>query len=176
MQSATRALNVPWLLPRSLSAQNGWRIEEEGLAALAALSTLRMLNLKGCRSISDLGVAALQPLTGLQHLSLQVRDNVNPKPFARAGGSAVSVQKAATCLSVCLAGWPSRKRPPVCLSVWLAAPSVRPSIRTGAWLPPWVQPGDVYSLASIQPAMSVYPSAQAPGSHPLRVCSVAGRP
>ena len=57
----------------SVSLQNGWRVSDEGLEALGRCQApLRHLNLKGCRLVSNSGLAALVKLSHVTHLSLQV--------------------------------------------------------------------------------------------------------
>ena len=57
----------------ALSLQNGWQVTDEGMEHLGlCLTALRSLNLKGCRLITDAGLAALVHLRRLTHLSLQV--------------------------------------------------------------------------------------------------------
>ena len=58
----------------SLSLQNGGSLSDCGLAAVAQqLSSLRCLNLKGCRAVTDAGLAFLSGLTCLSRLRLQVQ-------------------------------------------------------------------------------------------------------
>ena len=62
----------------SMSLQNAWRIQDQGVQVLGGcLTALRSLNLKGCRNVTDHGLADLAPLSQLTHLSLQVRQAVN---------------------------------------------------------------------------------------------------
>ncbi len=64
-----------WSLPHltSISLQNGWRVSDEGMQALGSCQApLRYLNMKGCRLVSNTGLAALVRLSHLTHLSLQV--------------------------------------------------------------------------------------------------------
>ena len=57
----------------SISIQNGWRVNDNGLETLGCCQApLRHLNMKGCRLVSDAGLAALVMLSHLTHLSLQV--------------------------------------------------------------------------------------------------------
>jgi hypothetical protein len=48
----------------------GSRVTDVGVASLAALSGLQSLNLSGCGKITDTGVASLAALSGLQSLDL----------------------------------------------------------------------------------------------------------
>ena len=57
----------------SLSLQNGSSLSDVGLAAVARLASLRLLNLKGCRNLTDAGVTCLPGLHRLSNLRLQVR-------------------------------------------------------------------------------------------------------
>lgn len=56
----------------SISLQNGWRIGDEAMQALGSCQApLRCLNMKGCRLVTNAGLAALVSLHHLTHLSLQ---------------------------------------------------------------------------------------------------------
>lgn len=60
-----------------MSLQNALRIKDKGVQLLGScLTALRSLNLKGCRLITDHGLADLAPLTQLTHLALQVRQAI----------------------------------------------------------------------------------------------------
>lgn len=56
--------------------QNGWRIGDEGMQALGSCQApLRHLNMKGCRLVTNAGLAALVALNHLTHLSLQASES-----------------------------------------------------------------------------------------------------
>ena len=57
----------------SISIQNAWRVNDKGLETLGCCQVpMHHLNMKGCRLVSDAGLAALVRLSHLTHLSLQV--------------------------------------------------------------------------------------------------------
>ncbi len=85
----------------SISIQNGWRVNDEGLETLGCCQApMRHLNMKGCRLVSDAGLAALVRLSHLTHLSLQVSLQLSRVESALCMGSLFVCMPA--LMSLCL--------------------------------------------------------------------------